>query len=103
MPLDEFSRFRTTPPTVVDGKETYGPWVRPSFLVTRPPEESIRVFKVTNALEGRPDSISNIVYGTPALFWVLIAFNKVIDPLNWPKAGDVIEYPSDTVVLPQLL
>ena len=103
MALDEFSRFSRTAPTIIDGKETYGRWVQPSFLLNRPSDENIGIFRVTNALEGRPDLISNQVYGTPLLDWVLIAFNGVRDPLNWPRAGDSIEYPLDTVVLPTLL
>lgn len=101
--LDQFSRFRHTPLIVEDGKETYGTWVEPDFLKTRPSDDNVGFFQVTNQLEGRPDLISNQVYGTPLLDWVLIAFNKVRDPLNWPRAGDMIEYPLDTVVLPQLL
>ncbi len=103
MKLDEFSRFKLTSPTIVEGKETYGRWKSPKFLLERPAEEYVKVFQVTSALEGRPDSISAQVYGTPLLDWVLIAFNKVRDPLNWPRAGDVIEYPVDTIVLPELL
>jgi hypothetical protein len=103
MEPDEFSRFKLTSPTIVDGKETYGRWATFDFLKTRPSEDNIKVFQVTSALEGRPDRIAEQVYGTPLLDWVLIAFNGVRDPLNWPKTGDVIEYPADVVVLPQLL
>ena len=100
---DELSRFKNTPQTIVDGQETYGRWSSFPFLKERPPEEFINVFQVTSALEGRPDLISDQVYGTPLLDWVIIAFNKTRETLNWPKTGDIIEYPSDTIVLPQLL
>lgn len=103
MDLDEFSRFKRTPPTIVDGKETYGRWVSFPFLTERPDEDFIRVFQVTSALEGRPDLISQQIYSTPLLDWVLIAFNGVRDPLNWPRSGDLIEYPVDIIVLPELL
>lgn len=103
MLTDTFSRFKRTPPTIVEGRETYGRWIEPKFLKERPNEEFIRTFQVTSALEGRPDLISTLVYNTPLLDWVLIAFNKVRDPLNWPRAGGVIEYPVDTIVLPELL
>ncbi len=103
MDLDTFSRLKKTPPTIVDGKETFGVWVQPDFLLERPSEDNIGVFSVTNQFEGRPDLISHRLYGTPLLDWVLIAFNGVRDPFNWPRAGDLIEYPLDTVVLPQLL
>lgn len=103
MALDAFSRFKRTVPIIVDGKETYGRWTQMPFLQERPAEEFIKIFQVTSALEGRPDLISQQVYGTPLLDWVIIAFNKVRQPLNWPRAGDVIEYPADSLVLPQLL
>ncbi len=100
--LREFSRFSTTPTTIFDGRETYGPWVSYDFLKTRPKDDDIRVYTVTSAMEGRPDLIANAVYGTPALFWVLIAFNKAMGAINWPRSGDVIEYPSESIVIPEL-
>ena len=101
--LDQFSRFQQTEPTIVDGINTFGVWQRPTFLIKRPTEDLIGVFRVTSALEGRPDLISNKLYGTPLLDWVLISFNNARRSLNWPMAGDNIEYPLDTVVLPELL
>lgn len=101
--LDQFSRFQQTPPIIVDGVGTYGAWVQPSFLTNRPNNDQIGVFKVTSAIEGRPDLISHQLYGTPLLDWVLISFNNARRSLNWPKAGDIVEYPLDTVVLPELL
>ena len=101
--LDQFSRFQRTESVIFDGVETYGSWVQPSFLAKRPQENQIGVFRVTSALEGRPDSIADQLYGTPLLDWVLISFNNARRSLNWPKAGDTIEYPLDTVVLPELL
>lgn len=101
--LDQFSRFQQSEPIIVDGIWTYGTWKQPSFLLKRPTEDKIGVFRVSSALEGRPDLISYQVYGTPLLDWVLIAFNDARRSLNWPKSGDNIEYPSDAVVLPELL
>ena len=100
--LEEFSRFFQTDETIIDNVETLGVWNPPDFIKVRPLDDKIGIFRVSNALEGRPDLISDQLYGTPRLFWVLIAFNKIRDPLNWPKAGDNIEYPLDTVVFPQL-
>lgn len=100
---DQFSRFSRTPRIIVDGKETYGSWVQPSFLKNRPSDDQIQTFRVTSAMEGRPDLIANAVYGTPLLDWVIISFNKVRNTLNWPAAGDLIEYPIDDLVIPELL
>jgi len=99
----EYSRFSNTELTIVDGHETYGTWNQFDFLVNRPPEDQIGTFQVTNAVEGRPDLISTQLYGTPALFWVLIAFNNARIALNWPRAGDVIEFPIESLVIPQIL
>jgi len=103
MVIDDFSRFKNTESIIVDGKETFGRWKQFSFLTERPSDELIGVFQVTSATEGRPDLISLAVYGTVYLDWVIIAFNKVYETLNWPRAGDAIEYPFDTVVFPELL
>lgn len=101
--LDQFSRFSQSQLIMFDDVETFGVWEQPSFLIKRPNEDKIGVFRVTSATEGRPDLISNKLYGTPLLDWVLIAFNNVRKPLNWPRAGDDIEYPFDSIVLPELL
>lgn len=101
--LDQFSRFQQTEPIIFDGVNTFGMWTQPSFLKERPAEDDIGIFRVTSALEGKPHNIANELYGTPLLDWVLIAFNNARGALNWPKAGDTIEYPLDTVVLPELL
>lgn len=101
--LDQFSRFQQTEQIIVDGVDTFGLWVQPSFLKKRPLEDNIGVFRVTTATEGRPDLIANELYGTPLLDWVLISFNKVRRTLNWPRAGDSIEFPLDVVVLSELL
>ena len=101
--LDQFSRFNKTEEIIVDGHVTFGAWSSFSFLTKRPDESSIGVFRVTSAVAGRPDLIANQLYGTPLLDWVLIAFNRRRRTLNWPMAGDSIEYPLDSIVLPELL
>lgn len=100
---EQLSRFKNTERIIVDGAETYGTWNQPLFLTKRPSDDKIGVFRVTSAAEGRPDLIANEVYGTPLLDWVIISFNGVRDTMNWPRAGDTIEYPLDSVVLPELL
>jgi hypothetical protein len=101
--LDQFSRFQASQPIIYDGVDTFGTWTQPSFLRERPQEDQIGVFRVTSPLEGRPDLIANQLYGTPLLDWVLISFNNARRSLNWPRSGDTIEYPLETVVLPELL
>lgn len=101
--FDEYSRYRYTELLMYDDSETLGTWNQPSFLVKRPTEDQIGVFRVTSAVEGRPDLIANQLYGSPLLDWVLIAFNNARSALNWPKTGDVIEYPLKIVVIPEIV
>lgn len=101
--LDNLSRFKTTEQIIVDGQETFGRWKPPDFLVTRPSTDNIGVLRISSAFEGRPDLISSQLYGVPDLWWVLVAFNNARDVLNWPKTGDLIEYPTENVVLPSIL
>lgn len=101
--FDEYSRYRTTQLLVVDGKETLGAWSQPPFLLNRPTDDEIGVFRVTSAVEGRPDLIANQLYGSPLLDWVLIAFNNARTSINWPRAGTAIEYPMKSVVIPEIV
>lgn len=101
--LSDYSRFTGTEMIIVNGIETYGKWSGYSFLKQRPPDDKIGVFRVTSALEGRPDLISASVYNTPLLSWVLIAFNNARGVLNWPRTGDRVEYPLEEIVMPEVL
>lgn len=108
--LGEFSRFRNTKPTIIDGKETYGAWNKQSWLRILPNSNDIGIFRVTNQFEGRPDRISNEIYGTPLLAWVLISFNAIHfndksarTLFGWPRAGSVIRYPVESIVLPEVI
>lgn len=99
----EFSRFTTTDLVDVGGELVYGSWNVPNFLRERPSDDFIRTFKVTSAVEGKPNLIALQLYGSEQLYWVLVAFNNARGVLNWPRSGDTIEYPIDSIVLPQLL
>ena len=44
-------------------------------------------------MEGRPDLIANKVYGTPHLWWVILAANDIIDPFEELLAGKKIKLP----------
>jgi hypothetical protein len=96
------SRYTNTEQIVVDSKETVGVWNQPSYLITRPAEANILRFYVTSALEGRPDLIAYSVYGYAELDWVIVAFNNPPEILNWPRAGDLIEYPVGSLVYAEL-
>lgn len=101
--VDPSSRFQLTDAISVvtpEGNvtETFGMWVRPSFLRTRPSSELIRRMVVPASMEGRPHIIADQIYGTQLLDWVIIAFNNAYDVLNWPDAGTTIEYPEPSIV-----
>ncbi len=106
--LDKSSRFRLSEPIIYDGVETFGIFVKPSWLIQKPSDEFIGTFKISNIIEGRPDLVANQIYGTPLLDWVLISFNAAYydngarDVLNWPRANALIMYPVDSIVFPSL-
>lgn len=91
------SRFKFSQLINVDGKETYGRWVPPSFM-----ESKGTTYIVPSALAGRPDLISNVVFRTPRYDWAIIMFNSPRDPLNWPKAGETIRLPDIASILSEL-
>lgn len=96
-----------TPSVILDGPndqkvETFGVWVRPGFLKTRPADTNIGKYSVDAAHAGRPDKIAEQIYGTPFYDWILIAFNNVYDTVTWPKAGTTIEYPQPQIVFTEL-
>lgn len=106
----DFSRLRKTEQIIVNGNETVGVWNKPSWLRSLPEERFIKVFRVSNRVEGRPDLISEQVYGTPLLAWVLVSFNAMHYQddearlgLNWPRAGAILRYPVESIVLPEIV
>lgn len=42
--------------------------------------------------------ISNKQYGTPLLWWLICSVNNINNPINFPKAGDVLKILDPTVV-----
>lgn len=98
--LGPSSRFQFSQPILYEGQETYGAWAAPWFIKDpdRLPPESVGTLTVAAGADCRPDLISYQVYGTPYLDWVIIAFNRPRDVLNWPRPGTVIRYPKPDVV-----
>lgn len=97
--IDTLSRFLQTESVIKDDKATFGLWVRPDFLKRSDlQEEEILTINIDQNRAGRPDQIANEFYGTALLEWVVIMFNRPLDPTNWPKAGDVIQIPTNNAV-----
>ena len=94
------ARFNDSMPIIVDGKETFGMWKKQAFL-SEPYEETVD-YVVDNTRAGRPDLISNDVYGTSDLYWVVIAAMRPMVTTNWPSTGDVLHLPSSDEVYARL-
>jgi len=104
--MANFLRFLDTDKIIVDGKETYSIWRQPPWLKEKPEDGDILSYVIPSNYEGRPDLISNELYGTPLLGWVVIAFNARFfhsdarDVLNWPRTGTLIKLPIRSLVFP---
>jgi hypothetical protein len=106
MPLDPGadSRFKqSTPILTSNGDETFGIMKKPSFLNRENlSSDQINNLTIDADLAGRPDLISQELYGRPTLDWVVTMFNRVENPFNWPLIGQVIQYPVPEVVFAEL-
>ena len=94
------SRFKLTPMVNIDGRIAYGKWVPPAFIANQSTTSTNYI--VPSSREGRPDLISNDMYNTPNYYWVIVAFNSPLDPLNWPKTGMTIRIPNLNSVIEAL-
>lgn len=99
------SRFGlSTPIRTADGKETFGLQQKHSFLDRNNlRDEDIRQITITADLAGRPSKIAERVYqGRTDLDWVIIQFNRVENPFQyprqWPEINQTIEYPASRIV-----
>jgi hypothetical protein len=97
--LSVFSRFRTTPPTIFDGEQSFGVWVRPAVLTDKLSQEDLEIVQVTTDLEGRPDKIAESLYGASELDWLVIAFCQAHEVFGWPHAGDILSLPHRRLVM----
>jgi hypothetical protein len=98
LPAD--SRFSKTEKIIHDGKKTLGKWAQQQFLDPNNPRFSNYVVRSDRV--GRPDQISEDLYGTNLYWWILVAFNAPRDTLSWPKAGETIKAPLLQDILAEL-
>jgi hypothetical protein len=95
------SRFNLSTPIMFNGVETFGLLTQFPFLDPNNLEPSqIQNITITPDLAGKPWAIANKLYNSPVLDWVIVLFNKPLNPVGWPKNGTVIKAPVVTVVLP---
>lgn len=55
---------------------------------------AVGYYRVTNADLMRPDSISNIVYGTVGYWWLICFVNKIYDPFVDLTVGQQLTIPN---------
>lgn len=95
------SRFNLSEPIVFNGVETFGLITKYPFLDPNNLSESdIITLTITPDLVGKPWAIANQLYNSPVLDWVIVLFNKPLNPVGWPQNGTIIRAPKDSVVLP---
>jgi hypothetical protein len=58
------------------------------------PDPSDVLFAVPTGGGGRLDLISQKLYGTPELWWVIARCNPEMDPMIGPEIGQVIQVPT---------
>lgn len=101
---DHQSRFRFSTSIVTpEGHETFALMSKHFFLdPANLTETQIQSVEVTPDLAGKPWAIANQLYNSPVLDWVIVLFNKPLNPVNWPPIGAVIKAPIQSVVLPNV-
>lgn len=57
---------------------------------------------VTIDQEGKWDVIADDLYGNQDLYWILIIFNNIENPLLGPRNQEIIQYPSPEIVFAEL-
>ncbi len=99
MITDSTSRFYSLESIIINGKPTYGRASLPDALqeANLTPGQIARM-TITQQYVGRPDALANDVYGTPFLEWIIVMFNKPMNPLGWPQAGITIKLPTKDAV-----
>jgi len=59
-----------------------------------PPHVSDRFYSVEATDGGRPDLVAYKMYGTPALYWVILFINGILDPFETIYPGMMLRIPS---------
>lgn len=99
--VSQHSRFQDSEPIIHNGSETFGLMTKPYFLNPKnlDPNTEIINLTITPDLAGKPWMIADQVYNSPILDWVVVLFNKPLNPVGWPVNGAVIRLPISGIVL----
>jgi len=96
------SRFKLTPIISFNGNIMPAMMKRFDFLDDTSSGQLLNI-SITGVMAGRPDLISERLYGTPEYKWVLLLYNNVTNPFDgWPKAGTTIQAPTNAAVWREL-
>lgn len=101
--MAEFSRFKATQTITYEGSITYGVWKPLKVLQKEYDTDDYKIYQVPSNFEGRPDLISDVMFKTPFLDWVLIAYNRVKEPFGWPRSNELIKIPKSSLFLSELI
>lgn len=97
------SRFKNTELISINGNIMPAMMKKFDFLQKdKLTDDQIVKIEINNDRAGRPDLISNDLYGTVLFKWILYLFNNVQNPFGWPKASTVIEAPTSAAVWREL-
>jgi hypothetical protein len=99
------SRFAISDPIVTrDGEPTFGIAKKFRFLDrSNLGESDIKTVIVNADQAGKWDILARDIYGNVDLKWIFIIFNAIENPFGGiPRVGQVVEYPSPTVVFAEL-
>jgi hypothetical protein len=98
------SRFKNTEIINYEGHMLPGLMKKFDFLQREKlADDDILKIEIDDKMAGRPDLISNDIYGTTLFKWVLILFNNVTNPFSgWPRTGTTIEAPNNDAVWREL-
>jgi len=98
------SRFAISDPILTrDGDETYGIAKKYLFMDRKNlGDKDLKTHIVTVDQVGKLDILAEALYDNADLHWIAPMFNRVENALNWPQNGQVIEYPSASVVFAEL-
>jgi len=93
--LPHYSRYVNTKSIFWKDEESLGLYSVPKKIRQLEPEDLIGI-KITPELAGRPDLISQEYYNTPYYSWIITIYNAPLNPIGWPKKGDVILIPNSS-------
>lgn len=95
--LPHYSRYKDTEKILWNNNSTFGVYAVPDRLKNLQPSDLISV-KITPGLAGRPDLIANEHYNSPYYSWIITMYNSPLNPIGWPKNGDLILIPRPGII-----